>query len=255
VGISDEMVQASVANKLMYCEDHKNVDCIINTEFRDLVGDFRFNVTYRQDQLSSKWYKFPLILENLDSYEWVICIDSDTLILNRTKSIEDALKSSVDDQIFDGKDVIFTVDHNGVNLGAFVVRNSDWSKVFLNHLYDQRGSVTFAHKFNLTRNRRSAPLQEGWADQNALIIVQDSFYSLEQLTRHTLKSSKLSAMINNFCLVDTRFIHHRVFCHSINCDKYFLCLAQSVTQTIRCEVPTTLKDACNQQKKYLNLHP
>ncbi|CAL6298038.1 unnamed protein product [Bathycoccus prasinos] len=215
------MVQASVANKLMYCEDHKNVDCIINTEFRDLVGDFRFNVTYRQDQLSSKWYKFPLILENLDSYD-----------------IEDALKSSVDDQIFDGKDVIFTVDHNGVNLGAFV-----------------RGSVTFAHKFNLTRNRRSAPLQEGWADQNALIIVQDSFYSLEQLTRHTLKSSKLSAMINNFCLVDTRFIHHRVYCHSINCNKYFLCLAQSVTQTIRCEVPTTLKDACKQQKKYLNLHP
>ena len=136
-------------------------------------------MTYRQDQLSSKWYKFPLILENLDSYEWVIWLDCDTLILNRTKSIEDALKSSVDDQIFDGKDVIFTVDHNGVNLGAFVVRNSDWSKVFLNHLYDQRGSVTFAHKFNLTRNRRSAPLQEGWADQNALIIVQDSFYSLE----------------------------------------------------------------------------
>ena len=79
------------------------------------------------------------------------------------------------------------------------------------------------------------------------VSTSSSSSSKSKLLRIAIKRAKVCLRFYSFLCSNPKY--------SINCDKYFLCLAQSVTQTIRCEVPTTLKDACNQQKKYLNLHP
>jgi hypothetical protein len=86
--------------------------------------------------------KIPFIREYLKAnpdVEWVWWLDTDTLITNYTKKIEEFLDN---DYHF-----IITTDNNGINAGSFFVRNSPESLAYLDYMLEQYPTFKEQHGF------------------------------------------------------------------------------------------------------------
>lgn len=69
------------------------------------------------------WSKLPALLSVMHLYDYVWWVDIDSVIMDHTIPLE----SMIDPRY----DLTFSYDWNGVNTGSFIVRNTDWSRVFL----------------------------------------------------------------------------------------------------------------------------
>ena len=56
------------------------------------------------------------VRKHLPRYDWLVFIDVDTLIMNPAVRLEDVADDSVDQ--------VLAADHNGVNSGVWMVRNT-----------------------------------------------------------------------------------------------------------------------------------
>jgi hypothetical protein len=98
----------SIRDKEDYCERHGYNHYVFEKVVEDrLVG----------------WYRIPALLSILAEYDWVFYLDLDTVILDHSIKLEEFLKP--------GPDVVMGMDRNGMNDGAFFIRNSTWSHLFL----------------------------------------------------------------------------------------------------------------------------
>ena len=82
---------------------------------------------HKLDDRPPSWSKL-LLLQQMTT-EWGFWNDADALITN----LDIKLESLIDDKY----DLIFTRDGNGLNAGNFLVKNSEWSKKFLQEAYQQ----------------------------------------------------------------------------------------------------------------------
>ena len=103
-------------NKVPYCELHDYELAAKTDGWGDVI--YFDKIQYLID-----------ILENNPEVKWVWWLDTDALITNFTKKIEDY----VDDQYH----IIISTDVNGINCGSFFVKNSpegiEWLKMILDH--------------------------------------------------------------------------------------------------------------------------
>jgi hypothetical protein len=101
-------------NKVPYCEKHGYELTAKTDGWTDIV--YFDKIQYLID-----------ILENNTEVSWIWWLDSDALITNFTKKIEDVID--------DNYHLIFTTDVNGINCGSFFVKNSpeaiNWLKMIL----------------------------------------------------------------------------------------------------------------------------
>lgn len=101
-------------NKVPYCEKHGYELAAKTDGWTDIV--YFDKIQYLID-----------ILENNTEVSWIWWLDSDALITNFTKKIEDIID--------DNYHLIFTTDVNGINCGSFFVKNSpeaiNWLKMIL----------------------------------------------------------------------------------------------------------------------------
>lgn len=61
----------------------------------------------------------------------VMSMDCDAMITNYLKKIEDLIEG--DEKLYLSK------DYNGINTGVFIIKNSEWSKMFLSSLLEKKG--------------------------------------------------------------------------------------------------------------------
>ena len=101
-------------NKIEYCKKH-------NYEFIEEDSCY-------DDSKYIPWSKINLILKYLDSYDYLVWIDSDILIMNDDIRLEDL--------IVDESDIICGSDWKMINTGVLFVKNSDFSKQFLKDVYN-----------------------------------------------------------------------------------------------------------------------
>jgi len=109
----------------MYCEKH-NLDLIVSHEKSYL-------------NRHSAWEKLPMIIKNLQNYEYVIWIDSDAFFYNNSPDIKNIIYENPD------KNFIFSKDSPNpntnltvINSGLFIVKNTEYSLGFLNKwAYDE----------------------------------------------------------------------------------------------------------------------
>jgi len=66
-----------------------------------------------------------------DGYDWIWCIDADVMIMN----YEIKLESIVDDN-YDVLITCYNNDINHLNTGSIIYKNSEWTKKFLDEIYD-----------------------------------------------------------------------------------------------------------------------
>jgi len=86
------------------------------------------------------WSKILEVRKHLPRYDWLMFIDVDTLIMNPAVRLEDVADDSVDQ--------VLAADHNGVNSGVWMVRNTPWSFTFLDELWAQDDLVKGPYLFH-----------------------------------------------------------------------------------------------------------
>lgn len=87
-----------------------------------------YQFTCATERLSDRrivWDKIPLLLQNLGRTSWAVYFDADILLTNHTINLESII------QQWPGMDAILGTDVNGLNFGAFFVRNCPWSFGYL----------------------------------------------------------------------------------------------------------------------------
>ena len=117
---------ASAANKRRYADLH-GYDLIVSRTAAD-------------PSRPAAWSKILEVREHLPRYDWLMFIDVDTLIMNPAVRLEDIADDSVDQ--------VLAADHNGVNSGVWLVRNTPWSFYFLDELWAQDDLVKGPYLFH-----------------------------------------------------------------------------------------------------------
>ncbi|EPX73371.1 alpha-1,2-galactosyltransferase Gmh1 [Schizosaccharomyces octosporus yFS286] len=138
------------ANRLQYVKEHN-----YNFEFVDLNGI----------NMPAVWGKMPSVIQMMEKYptaKWIWWLDQDALIMNNSQSLQDLflspekLKSSLltdqplwsqiiteekrrtpsayDNEMIENVEFLISEDHNGVNAGSFLVKNTETMALFMDLL-------------------------------------------------------------------------------------------------------------------------
>lgn len=121
-----------------YCEKY-NIDIIVS----------HTNKYFRRH---SAWARLPLILDNIEYYDYLIWIDADAFLYNDATNIIDIIKDNIDYNFIFSNDI----GNNNINTGIFIVKNSQYSIDFLK---------TWAYDNELYENNP----YPGWWDEGVLI--------------------------------------------------------------------------------------
>lgn len=104
-----KMGEIAKENKLAYAKKH-NYDLIVYDELLDIKRE-------------ATWNKVLAIKNHLANYKWIFWTDADALIMNYDIKLE-----SIIDENFN---MLIVKDHNGINMGNFLIKNCDWSQKLL----------------------------------------------------------------------------------------------------------------------------
>jgi hypothetical protein len=119
-----------------YCDKH-NIDLIVSGEKKHTTRH-------------PAWERYPLILDNIRNYNYVIWIDADAFFYHDSNNITDIIYDNID------KNFIFSKDKtDNINTGVMIIKNTNYSIDFINIL---------AHDHELY-NKNSMP---EWWDQGVL---------------------------------------------------------------------------------------
>ncbi|KAL2636278.1 hypothetical protein R1flu_007757 [Riccia fluitans] len=103
------------------------------------------------------WSKILAVKKHLPNYEWVFWNDADSVVTNPSITLESIVSSVVGDVDWDEMpDLIVTKDVTGVNAGMFFIRNSEWSRQFLDLWWNQ---TTFVEPFGLCKSGDNSALK------------------------------------------------------------------------------------------------
>lgn len=87
------------------------------------------------ESFSPNWSKAQILLNHIDDHDYVIWMDSDTLVVDPSKTFEDIIKES-------NKDILACSDIGGnskINSGVVIFKSSDYSKNILNNWHNFEG--------------------------------------------------------------------------------------------------------------------
>jgi hypothetical protein len=129
------------------------------------------------------WSKIKLVQNHLFSsktkHHWTWLVDLDTLIMNPNITLEGIVDPSYD--------IVISEDCNGLNTGSILFRNSDWTRRFLDELYDLNDPTIVpdvntlweeaAINYLYTKNK-----EEYVADNRIKVVHQKTFNSFPEET-------------------------------------------------------------------------
>lgn len=109
------------------------------------------------------WEKLPLILKNIDNYDYIIYIDSDAFFYKDSPNIKDLIKSYSEEIFIFSMDLKNKVNDNiAINTGFFIIKNCIYSKKFLNKwAFDDE-------VYNIATKKK------WWNDQNGLLYLYNN---------------------------------------------------------------------------------
>ncbi len=138
----------------MYCDKY-NIDLILSCE-------------KKYSNRHSAWERLPLLLDNIDKYDYLMWIDADAFFFNHSPDIFDIIDKHKD------KNFIFSKDTGNINIntGFFIVKNCDYCRQFLR---------IWAYDETIYKNN-TFPY---WWDQGVLINIYDQ--NLLNIKNHSVR--------------------------------------------------------------------
>jgi hypothetical protein len=159
---------------------------------------------------SPAWSKILLLSKYLrKEYDYVIWIDADTFIMSPNVKIEDIIECHMK-----GKDILVAQDYIMINTGVIIIKNTEWSRKFINLIYDQEQFIEHpnweqAGFIDLYKNNTSNSKEHikvlGLQEQNIMNTYQYSFFYNDCFILHFAgcfrdnKSSGLDVLMLEFC--------------------------------------------------------
>lgn len=148
----ERLGEMAIKNRRQYCEQHGYT--------------FIHDVPIPEDRPSC-WAKIPAILKAFENHQWILWADSDTLVFNRSRRLEDFCDPEYDlivqshDEYFEylGIQLADGLEKMPINTGVFLMRASTWSKEFLEQSYEQKQFISKGEIWN------------GIGEQEAMICV------------------------------------------------------------------------------------
>eukprot|EP00760_Papus_ankaliazontas_P018980 PhM_4_TR17804/c0_g1_i1/m.18962 len=81
------------------------------------------------------WSKIKTIRKYLPRYKWLMWLDIDALFMDYSKTVEEVIVAGAPPSA----DIIMSKDHNGLNCGVMLFRNSPWTMQFLSRVWHWSG--------------------------------------------------------------------------------------------------------------------
>ncbi len=102
------------------------------------------------------WAKIPAILAAFERHRWVLWADSDTLVMDRSRRLEDFIDEQYDLIVqshelfyeYIGINVATGLERMPINTGVFLIQATEWSKEFLRRAYDKEQFVSTGEIWN-----------------------------------------------------------------------------------------------------------
>jgi hypothetical protein len=108
-------------------KNYGNLNAIINSVYCKKYNiDFICSHKRQYESRYAAWERFPLILQHLDNYDYLIWIDADAHFYIDAENICDIIKANETANIIFSKDIAVSV-----NTGFFIVKNTEYSKQFI----------------------------------------------------------------------------------------------------------------------------
>ncbi|CAM6096459.1 unnamed protein product [Calypogeia fissa] len=96
------------------------------------------------------WSKILAVKKHLSNYDYIFWNDADSVVTNPSTTLESIIYSVAGSLDWDHMpDLVLTEDATGVNAGMFFVRNSEWSRYFLDLWWNQ---TSFVEPFGLCKS-------------------------------------------------------------------------------------------------------
>ncbi|RIA81909.1 Glycosyltransferase Family 34 protein [Glomus cerebriforme] len=116
----------SIRNKMSYAEKYGYEFVIKGIKDRDR---------------DASWANIPALLETMEEYpnsDWLWWIDSNIFISNPSISLSSNILRDVKFPEYANKEMIIGYDCHGLNAASFLIRNSLWSRKFLETVYNSK---------------------------------------------------------------------------------------------------------------------
>lgn len=180
----DRLGRMAIENRRQYCKRHGY--------------EFIEDVSVSNDRPAT-WAKIPAILKAFECHRWVLWADSDALIFNRSRRLEDFCDSDYD-IVVQSHDEYFR--HRGmsasdglkkmpINAGVYLVQASEWAKEYLKRSYDQEQFVSHEKIWDGIGDQEAMTwvLRQNLGDQKRIKYVEHlqgypQFYHPEDLFIH-----------------------------------------------------------------------
>ena len=179
-----EYLKQSEAINLEYCE-HYNIEYYCEKDSAKIFSTLQ--------KRAGSWYKIPFLKEQLESSDcdYVAYIDSDAFIVTKEVDFRDIIALYPDHDLIIGRD--FGPDL--VNGGVLIFKNTDWSKDFLQRVWDKSEMIS-----------RGRYKTEIWLEQTILstfLLVNDTDAAKAKILPWNMENS-----INCLHLNKNTFIYH-----------------------------------------------
>jgi galactosyl transferase GMA12/MNN10 family len=144
-GASTRDVQAPLWQRLTRCRSFDAIGGLLHDNHVRYTNRHGYQYTYREKTIDpsrpTAWSKVRAVQNELltpnRNCEWVMWLDADAVIMNSTIPVESLLQLADPDA-----DLIVTPDRSfGVSSGVWLIKNSDWSKRFLEEWWNMRRFV------------------------------------------------------------------------------------------------------------------
>lgn len=110
-------------NRKRYCELH-NYKLIVANDHLD-------------KSRPPAWSKILAVLQYLPDFDYLFYLDMDIVIMNLNRPLEAYIHASQVLSANRSKDLILTSDWNGLNTGAFLIRNTVWAESFFKNAWNK----------------------------------------------------------------------------------------------------------------------
>lgn len=142
-------------------------------------------ITMACEGRSFTWFKPKFIKEIFEIYnpEYVLFLDADAILVNRNIKIEDFIDENY--EIIFAEDIGGTSSHSAMNAGAFIIKNTNFSKDFLEQWWNLGDTLKGKDGRNLTMSsenkEKTGYFREGlWHDQTCLTYLYEHNESIHK---------------------------------------------------------------------------
>lgn len=171
-----------------------------NTSEYCIRQGYDFHVfTSRDESRHPSWSKIFHAKKILPYYDWIFCMDADSVITNHTKRLEDYLNTD--------KSFITTFDDNKICAATYFIKNDEFNRKFLDTLYNYPNASSFPQHEQSVMNILFYDCPE-----------KDYYNQHIELHRYDTMNSSIQAHMGSFKIRNETqehdFIYHALACPS-----------------------------------------